>query len=97
MKVKDIRDGTATCGGKLGDSGRCLFCIVYVAPWQWQVPLLCASILVVSSKPLQIAQREWGVCLMCVFAMIVVAVVCLYIAMLLCKMQNPKTEKESKK
>ena len=30
------------------------------------VPLLCARILVVSSKPLQIAQRDFGVCFMCV-------------------------------
>jgi hypothetical protein len=30
----------------------------------WQVPLLCARILVVSSKPQQIARREFGVCFM---------------------------------
>ena len=32
-----------------------------------QVPLLCTLILVVSSKPLQIAQREFGMRFMCVY------------------------------
>ena len=33
----------------------------------WQVPLLCARILVVSSKPLQNAQREFGWRFICVY------------------------------
>jgi hypothetical protein len=33
----------------------------------WQVPLLCARILVVSSKPLQIEQREFGGRFICVY------------------------------
>ena len=31
------------------------------------MPILRAKMLVVSSKPLQIAQRKWLVCFMCVF------------------------------
>ena len=35
----------------------------------WQVPILCARISVVSSKPSKIAQREFGVCL-CAYTMV---------------------------
>ena len=73
VKVK-VKKWSSERGQQAGtgdsDSASATFDFRSAARSSGKVPLLCAGIVVVSSKPLQITQLEFGVCLMGVYCIL---------------------------